>query len=68
MLPDRSVLRGQKVVEIVKIERFKCDILNDFQTICLLSKITARHFWAFLREVPLLSLLEYQKKLRRKRA
>ena len=39
MLPDRSVLRGQKVVEIVKIERFKCDILNDFQTLCTLLKV-----------------------------
>ena len=33
MLPDRSVLIGQKLVENAKIE--KCDILGDFQTLCL---------------------------------
>ena len=30
MLPDRSVLIGQKLVENAKIEKFKCDILADF--------------------------------------
>ena len=34
MLPDRSVLIGQKLVENAKIEKFKCDILGDFQTLC----------------------------------
>ena len=33
-LPDRSVLIGQKLVENAKIEKFKCDILGDFQTLC----------------------------------
>ena len=33
MLPDRSVLIGQKLVENAKIEKFKCDILGDFQTL-----------------------------------
>ena len=32
VLPDRSPLKGQKLVENVKIEKFKCDILSDFQT------------------------------------
>ena len=32
-LPDRSVLIGQKLVEHAKIEKFKCDILGDFQTL-----------------------------------
>ena len=34
MLPDMSVLIGQKLVENAKIQKFKCDILIDFQTIC----------------------------------
>ena len=34
MLPDKSVLIGQKWVENAKIQTFKCDILSDFQTIC----------------------------------
>ena len=32
MLPDRSVLIGQKLVENAKIKKFKCDILSNFQT------------------------------------
>ena len=35
VLPDRSVLIGQKLVEKAKIQKFKCDILGDFQTLCL---------------------------------
>ena len=34
MLPDRSVLIGQTLVENAKIVKFKCDILGDFQTLC----------------------------------
>ena len=33
VLPDRSLLLGQKLFECAKIEKFKCDILTDFQTI-----------------------------------
>ena len=33
VLPDRSVLIGQKLVENAKIKKFKCDILGDFQTL-----------------------------------
>ena len=33
MLPDRSILKGQKLVENAKIEKLKCDILGDFQTL-----------------------------------
>ena len=29
MLPDRSLLIGQKLVENAKIEKCKCDILDD---------------------------------------
>ena len=32
VLPDRSVLIGQKLVENAKIQKFKCDILSNFQT------------------------------------
>ena len=34
VLPDRSVLIGQKLVEKAKIQELKCDILGDFQTLC----------------------------------
>ena len=34
MLPDRSVLIGQKLVENAKIKNYKCDILSNFQTMC----------------------------------
>ena len=30
--PDRSHLIGQKLEKIAKIEKFKCDILSNFQT------------------------------------
>ena len=32
VLPDRSILIGQKLVENAKNSKFKCDILGDFQT------------------------------------
>ena len=32
VLPDRSVLIGQKLVENAKIQKFKCDIFSNFQT------------------------------------
>ena len=31
-LPERLVLIGQKLVENAKIQKFKCDILSNFQT------------------------------------
>ena len=34
VLPDRSILMGQKLVENAKIQKFKCDILSNFQTMC----------------------------------
>ena len=34
VLPDRSVLIGQKLVENAKVRKVKCDILGDFQTLC----------------------------------
>ena len=36
VLPDRSLLEGQKLVENAKIQKFKCDILSHFQTIGLI--------------------------------
>ena len=35
VLPDRSILIGQKLVENAKIEQFQCDILGDIQTLCI---------------------------------
>ena len=32
VLPDRSILIGQKLVENAKIKKFKWNILDDFQT------------------------------------
>ena len=34
VLPDRAVLIGQKLVKNAKIQKFKCDILSNFQTMC----------------------------------
>ena len=39
VLPDRSVFIGQKLVENAKFQKFKCDILSNFQTMCILQKI-----------------------------
>ena len=33
VLPDRSILKGQKLAENTKIQKFKCAILGDFQTL-----------------------------------
>ena len=46
-LPDRSVLIGQKLVENAAIEKFKCDILGDFQTLCTSND---RHIWTFMAD------------------
>ena len=32
-LPDKSVLIAQKSMENAKIQKFKCDILSNFQTL-----------------------------------
>ena len=39
VLPDRSVLKGQGLVENAKIQKFKCDILSNFQTMWESKKI-----------------------------
>ena len=36
VLPDRSVFIRQELVENDKIQKFKCDILSNFQTMCVL--------------------------------
>ena len=55
MLPDKSVLIRQNMEENAKIQKFKCDILSNFQTICfsLISYyiMTKDHF------IPILELL-----------
>ena len=35
VLPDRSFSITQKLAKNAKIKQFKCDILGDFQTLCL---------------------------------
>ena len=45
MLPDRSVLIGQKLEENAKIQKFKCDILSNFQTMFLFISITMTSIW-----------------------
>ena len=45
VLPDRSVLIGQKLVEntkIRKISKFKCDILSNFQTMWLTIELPSK--------------------------
>ena len=32
VLPDMSILKGQKLVENAKIQKFNCDILSNIQT------------------------------------
>ena len=39
VLPDSSVLIGQKLVESAKIQKFKWDILSNFQTMCVHGKL-----------------------------
>ena len=39
VLPDRSVLIGQKLAENAKIQKFKCDIFSTFQTMWERKKI-----------------------------
>ena len=34
VLPDRSLFNRTKIVEKAKIQKFRCDILSDFQTLC----------------------------------
>jgi len=43
VLPDRSLLIGQKLVENAKIWKFKCDILGDFQTLCISTLVHKTH-------------------------
>ena len=38
MLPDRSILIGQILVENTNIQKFKCDILSNFQLMCIISR------------------------------
>ena len=44
MLPERSVLIGQKLVENAKLQKFKCDILSNFQTMWTLWSTAASTF------------------------
>ena len=39
LFPDRSLLIGQKLMENAKIQKFKYDILSNFQTLWAKSKL-----------------------------
>ena len=39
VVPYRSILIRQKLVENAKIQKYKCDILNNFQTMCNVIKL-----------------------------
>ena len=48
VVPDRSILIRQKLVENAIIQNFKCDILGDFQTLCSSRGLFYElqlHFW-----------------------
>ena len=45
MLPDRSILIGQKLVETAKIEKSKWDIFGDFQTLWLGLQLNKHRFF-----------------------
>ena len=48
-LPDMSVLIGQNLAENAKIEKFKCGIFGDFQTLCKRPKYVLKYQKYFLR-------------------
>ena len=58
VLPDRSVLLGQRLVKNAKIEKFKCDILGDFQTLCKMFIYCFLWFFADFHEIQFLYNLE----------
>ena len=43
VLPDMSLLKGQKLMENAKIQKFKWDILTYFQTLCKLRESLERN-------------------------
>ena len=50
VLPNGSILMGQTLMENDKIEKFKWDILGNFQTLCLGQKsvaLQAMQWWAW---------------------
>ena len=63
MLPDRSILIRQKLVENDKIEKFKCDILDNFETLWTMSGLEKKKnfyfdiFWTFFSKNVLYSIL-----------
>ena len=40
VLPDRSMSIGQKLVEDAKIQKFKCDILSNFQSMWFFDNVS----------------------------
>ena len=58
MLPDRSVLIGQKLVENAKIKKFKCDILSGQK---LIKNAKNGPFWRVFENLKLAVKQCYQK-------
>ena len=62
LLPDRSVLMGQKLVENAKTKNSKWDILSNFQTTCIIKLpwadwISINLSWKLrLQELPIVSV------------
>ena len=56
VLPDMSLLIGQKLAENAKIEKLKCDILDDFQTLW-----GVENYWKSLMSVNLMYLFSIWK-------
>ena len=62
VLPDRSVLKGQKLVENAKIQKFKCDILSNFQTVCyILEEDTNIELWFIWQKLNVVSTQNYRR-------
>ena len=49
VLPDRLVLIGQKLVENAKLKKFKCEILSNFQSMCMCCLVGKTVFKMVLR-------------------
>ena len=45
VLPDRSVLIGQKLVKNATIQKFKCDMKSNFQTLWKIRDTNPKDFY-----------------------
>ena len=59
VLPDRSVLIGQKLVENAKMPKFKCDLLINFQTMWSSRNEGEKKAFLFLNSCAFLSKITF---------